>query len=696
MKLRIDTLSKVVLAVGCFLFPLMSLAQTQLPFADYNDQGFFNNFSGDSGVFANGDGASVTVAFDTHVFRGANGASLRVDYSVPNGFCGVWNSLMGKDSFPQYTVNFTNIYDGLRNSAGNPTRVQGVRVTKFNFWARGDGKGDHSHQVKVEFKTANGAVTESKVFTIPNQTNWTYCEFPLDSTTNDWSRMKELVFIVENWRNENRSGRFYLDDLSFTSDAPPCVPAQLKDDAMLDLVSQRAFGYFWLFTDNLGFALDRSTYSDIVSVGTIGFQLTAYCIGHQRGWADRSELEERVVKILRNLKNLPMGPEADLSRSGYRGFYYHFLAANTGTRKDPGVELSLYDTTLLMYGVLTCKAQFPNNKEIQALCQELFDRVEWDWFVDRAAGVNANQFFLAWKPGPNAGGTFFNHVDGQTDEAFMLDVLALGSQTHKIGIETYFARNRVFGTYPSGSAQRIMASWKGSLFNYFFASCWIDFHDRGMDLHPAAPCDIWENDKLAVIANRQFCIDHTSPGRSTNDDYATYSTNSWGLTACDNLVGPNSGLASEYFAFGALPAEENVKMGTKALHVGTLAVYGAASSINFTPEASIAALRHDFEIPSLWHPLFGFGDGFSLEPHYIGPVWDMNGNPQVFDADYLNGPWVNHTVMGIDVGPMLLAIENYRSKQIWHLTQTIPEIQTGLDRIFGRRSPGPTALQAAH
>jgi hypothetical protein len=49
-------------------------------------------------------------------------------------------------------------------------------------------------------------------------------------------------------------------------------------------------------------------------------------------------------------------------------------------------------------------------------------------------------------------------------------------------------------------------------------------------------------------------------------------------------------------------------------------------------------------------------------------------------------------VMGINAGPMLLAIENYRSGQIWKLTARIPEIQRGLNRIFGGGSPRDIAI----
>jgi hypothetical protein len=675
-----------LVALALILSPLQLPAQTsgtELNFADFNSQILINNFSGDSGTFAD-EQASIKISFDTHIFHGTNGAALRIDYSVPLGFCGFWNSLTGMDTFQNQTLNFTNLYDSLRNSSGNPSRIENIQVTNFSFWARGNGAGDFNHTVKVEFKSANGLIG-SKTFSISNQTNWTRFDFPISELgTNDLSRMKNVLLVIEDWQNAHRTNSFFLDDLTFATDETPCDATHLSDDAMLDLVSQRAFAYFWRSRDGQGFALDRSSFSDEVSVGAIGFQLAAYCIGHQRGWADKSELENRVVRILENLSRLPMGPEPGRSRAGYRGFYYHFLAADTGTRKDENVELSPYDTMLLMNGVLTCRQYFATNHEIQVLSRQLFDRVEWDWLVDHSPGPNSKRLFLAWKPGPTKAGTFFGHVDGQTDEALMMDLLALGSKTHPVTFETYLARNRVLGSYPPASPDKILASWEGSLFNYFFANCWVDLRHRGPDRHPSDPRDLWQSDQFAVIANRQFCIDHASGSvGGSNDVYATYGENAWGLTACDNLVPPGYPATSEYWAFGALPSEENIRLGTKALHAGTIAVYGAASSINFLPQAAIAALRHDFEIPGLWSPLFGFGDAYSLDPHFITHDYDQNRNPQIHFADFLNGPWLSHVTVGVNAGPMLLAIENYRSGMIWKLTAKSPEISAGLNQVYG-------------
>jgi len=151
-------------------------------------------------------------------------------------------------------------------------------------------------------------------------------------------------------------------------------------------------------------------------------------------------------------------------------------------------------------------------------------------------------------------------------------------------LKTYLARNRVTGSYPSSSPNKILASWQGSLFNYFFANCWVDLRGRGPDRHPSDPRNLWQNDKFAVIANRQFCINHASGSAGgSNAFYATYGENAWGLTACDNLVSPDYPAASEYWPFGALPTEEYIRKDLRPIHAGTIAVYGAASSINFFP-----------------------------------------------------------------------------------------------------------------
>ncbi|MDL1982894.1 MAG: hypothetical protein LWX54_01660 [Deltaproteobacteria bacterium] len=669
-------------------FLLASAAPAQdyieLAFEDYNDQDTFNNFSGNWNKWEHPPG-SLNWSFDIANSRAGHGTCLRVDYSVPNGgYAGIWNSLLGKANFDNQCLDFTDLYGDLKNSSGNPADIEDVQVTLLNFWAKGNGtEGAFDHIVKVEVKDTDNNIA-SQIFTIPNMSDWTKYEFPVSQMSNvDLTHMKEVVFVLTDYQNNYRTSHFFLDDLLFSTTETSYDASTWSDDQFLDVVAHRAFKYFLTFTDDLGFALDRSTFSDLVSVAAIGFQLTAYCIGHQRNWAD--DLESRVETILQNLASLPMGPEPGTINAGYKGFFYHFLEANTGRRKvaedtedKDKVELSLYDTALLMHGILSAKECFPDNPNIQALAQSLYDSVEWSEMVDTSPGDHEHQFFLAWKPETG----FEGHADGYTDEALLVDVLALGSSTYPTTMATYNARSRFFGVYPSTSSDSIAAAWTGSLFNYFFASCWLDLENRGVDRHATYPLNIWENNRRAIVANRQFCINHQDTVVDDGDDkYTTYSELSWGLTACDNLVDPSSGPPSEYYAFGALPTQQNIQYSTDAPHLGTIAVYGAGSSIMYTSSESISALRHYYSNTCLWSPLFGFGDAYSSDPHYF--EIDEDGNLEIHPATWLNGGyWVNHMMMGIDEGPLLLAIENYRSGFVWNLTNNNVNIKAGLDSIY--------------
>src|SRR5437879_4983543 len=98
--------SRRLLLVAATLFllspTLLRALETEILFADYDDQGFFNSLAGDSGVFASGP-ATITMSFTTNTCFGKSGASLRIDYDVPSGYCGVWNSLLGRASYSKYT-----------------------------------------------------------------------------------------------------------------------------------------------------------------------------------------------------------------------------------------------------------------------------------------------------------------------------------------------------------------------------------------------------------------------------------------------------------------------------------------------------------------------------------------------------------------------------------------------------------------
>ncbi len=113
----------------------------------------------------------------------------------------------------------------------------------------------------------------------------------------------------------------------------------------------------------------------------MGFALTAYPIGAERGWVPRAAAARRALSTLEFFWHARQDT-ARTGSTGYRGFFYHFLDASSGVRfKD--VELSTIDTALLLYGALFCQSYFdrddPREARVRALAESLYARADWNW-----------------------------------------------------------------------------------------------------------------------------------------------------------------------------------------------------------------------------------------------------------------------------------------------------------------------------
>ncbi len=87
----------------------------------------------------------------------------------------------------------------------------------------------------------------------------------------------------------------------------------------------------------------------------------------------------------------------DTNVTGYKGFYYHFLRMNSGTR-EWNCELSSVDTGLLMMGIIFARNYYnlDNNTEnqIRLLASKLINRLDWDFFEMPFTGNMQIQFLL--------------------------------------------------------------------------------------------------------------------------------------------------------------------------------------------------------------------------------------------------------------------------------------------------------------
>src|SRR6476469_6372548 len=99
------------------------------------------------------------------------------------------------------------------------------------------------------------------------------------------------------------------------------LPVTPRQTAFLDTLEQRTFNWFWEKSDaNSGLTPDRWPAKSFSSVAAIGFALTAYPIGVERGYIGRDAAADRTLKTLRFMYNAPQGPQAT-AVTGYKGFF---------------------------------------------------------------------------------------------------------------------------------------------------------------------------------------------------------------------------------------------------------------------------------------------------------------------------------------------------------------------------------------
>src|SRR3954469_9070466 len=156
----------------------------------------------------------------------------------------------------------------------------------------------------------------------------------------------------------------------------------VRQTAFLDPLERRTFNWFWERSDPTnGLTPDRWPTKSFSSVAAVGFALTAYPIGVERGWVARDAARERALTTLRFFWSAPQG-DASTGVTGHHGFFYHFLDMETGVRFQH-VELSTIDTALLLAGVLACREYFDRadagDAEVRALADSIYYRVDWHW-----------------------------------------------------------------------------------------------------------------------------------------------------------------------------------------------------------------------------------------------------------------------------------------------------------------------------
>lgn len=404
--------------------------------------------------------------------------------------------------------------------------------------------------------------------------------------------------------------------------ATPDFP-EISDEALMTLVQEQTFKYFWDFAEpNSGMSRERNTSGRLVTSGGSGFGLMAMVVGVERGWITLDEAIERWQRITNFLE----------TADRFHGVWSHWINGETGavipfSPRDNGGDL--VETAFLVEGLLTVreylKREAPGNAALINKIDNLWRGVEWDWYTK---GGNEGLF---WHWSPDQEFAINLRITGH-NETQIIYTLAAASPTHPISPNQYvagYARNGAMlnGKTFYGIDQPLGSDRGGPLF-------FSHYSYLGMD--PRGLTDAYANYLTQNIAhsriNHAYCV--ANPKR-----FYGYSDVSWGLTASDGKDG--------YSAHS--PNNDR----------GVITPTAALSSMPYTPDESMAAMKHFY---------YDLGDR----------LWGEYG---FYDSFLPDENWTANSYLAIDQGPIIIMIENHRTGLLWDLYMAAPEVRAGLTRL---------------
>jgi hypothetical protein len=434
------------------------------------------------------------------------------------------------------------------------------------------------------------------------------------------------------------------NQIVFQSKGKVEYPLSNSETKLLDSIQYRSFLYFINESDQkTGLVKDRSASWAPASIAAIGFALPSYAVGVERNWISRDDAAKITLNTLNFFLNSVQN--TDTNATGYKGFYYHFLRMNSGTR-EWNCELSSIDTGLLMMGIIFARNYYNLDNEtennIRSSAEKLIERLDWDFFEMPPNSKYANTISMGWDPKEGM------HQMGWAgyNEALFLYILAAGSGMENVdaAYNSWLASYDWRTPYPNLSHVAFPP-----LFGHQFAHTFIDFRGLVDKYMKEKGIDYFENSRRATLVQRLYAIDNPY-------NWVGYDSLCWGISASD---GPTDKYNFDDKKFLGYAGRGTSGPDLNYFDDGTIAPYAAISSIVFAPEIVLPTINNFNEkyADSLWGP-YGYFDSF---------------NPT------LN--WFNKEYIGIDQGPLLLMIENFRTGLVWNYVMKDSVIQKGLTRL---------------
>lgn len=358
-----------------------------------------------------------------------------------------------------------------------------------------------------------------------------------------------------------------------------------------------------------GLALDRYSNKASSSIAATGFLLGSYPVFVEQGYLTKDDAFAIVDKSLDTMLRI----QNDTTTS-YAGCISHFVDISTGKRLGES-EISTIDTAILVSGAVTAGEYFKGTVKEKA--NELWGNVDYTQFTTTKGGKP----YISMGVKSPSDHTQLSPWDYYAEQ-LMIYILGAGNpvESHRISSTYYKNITKAKGTY--GGHTHIY-SWFGSLFTYQFSHAFFNFKQY----NDYKGVNYFTNSVEASLSDYQYCQDRS-------EYYKTFSSSSWGLTACDT---PNG-----YSGLLGTPPRGYQDASIEYMRIeGTVAPTAALGSMPFTPDESYRALKYYQSLPKLNDSYFGLRDSFNL---------DVNG------AEWFCGDFI-----GIDKGIEVLQLYNFKN-----------------------------------
>ena len=464
---------------------------------------------------------------------------------------------------------------------------------------------------------------------------------------NRWDdRYTDYIGTTDTERSYRVSAVDFAGNEGKLSKAVKCrTTGEMTDEQLMDMVQEAQFRFYWEANDpHSGLSLENTPGHDyMIATGASGFGMMTILVGVERGFITREQAADRFLRITDFLTKAEK----------HHGAFSHFMDGRTGKTvpffgpRDNGGDL--VETSFMTQGLLAARQYFngENEKEntIRERIDSIWEGIEWDWYKRFPDSP-----FLYWHWSPDKE-WIINHRLIGWNETMITYLLAIMSPTHAVEPEMYYTG----WASPDEYAQEYRMAWserpEGKDYwngNSFFGVkldvgvsnggplFFTHYSFQGFDPH--ALTDRWtnyfENNRNIAEINLRYCI-------ANPQGYEGYGEDFWGLTACDGVW--------RYCAHEPMAHQDD----------GTIAPTGALASMPYTPEASLKAMKKMYREYGryLWGP-YGFYDAYNPTLNWVSPIY-----------------------MGLNQGPSVVMIENYRTGKIWELFMSHPDVKAGLEKL---------------